>query len=233
MNLQVKINENAQTKYPALKIAFVFLSSVPKYQSDKEKEDAQDKIVHETITKFKDTKTVRGHYLNEQYKAFYRSMGLKPKKVSTPIKQVERVLKTNSYRSIFKTIDMCMLIEYTTLVSFQVYDPDKITGNLVIKIATGEEEITDFHKQVKQCKKGELLLVDDDSTLHSVYYGNNVNKSIDNDSTRHLVRIMGIPGISENDFNMALELFLAADKHSSSIVLSSQNPIQTLLSSKD
>lgn len=129
------------------------------------------------------------------YAAFYKSLGLKASAVSTPCKQAARVKKTQTYKPIFPILDLCMRIEYTTLISFQLYDPDKIRGVLVYRFAMGEEQMIDFHGESKICRKGDLLLMDDTGVVHSCAYGNHRDKGLQAESRRALVRIMKVPAV--------------------------------------
>ena len=227
MDLRISFNDEVSTLFPDLNVAF-FLISLPEYDSENRRKLAELEIINKVQKKFNNIENLNNHYLKEKYKNFYKAMGLKPKKVSTPIKQAERVLKTGKYKSVFKAIDLCMLVEYTTLVSFQVYDVDKIKGELEFRLADGNEHIIDLHAQEKTCKKGELILVDNEAVLHSVYYGNNCDKSIDVNTNKYLVRLMGIPGIVHEEFQAAIDQFKDMTEPKNSVVISSDKPSQLL-----
>ncbi len=127
------------------------------------------------------------------YANFYRNLGLKASTVSTPCKQAARVKRTQKYKPILPIVDLCMSIEYTTLISFQVYDADKIVGDLIYRFAKGGEPLCDFHGEMRLCKEGDLLLTDGEGVVHSCAHGNNKNKLVQPDSKRALVRIMRVP----------------------------------------
>ena len=168
MNMNITLNPEVLQKYPTLLFGFAILNS-DGYKSENEKNEAEERIVSKVLDTFSDVNEIENHYLNDLYKSFYKSMGLKPKKVSTPIKQAKRIIQNRAYRSIHKLIDICMEVEYTYLVSFQVYDVDKINGSLEYQLSKGTEIIKNFHNEDKICKKDELILVDNESPAHSVY----------------------------------------------------------------
>lgn len=205
--MNISISSEIINKYPSLLFGFSKVDNIQGYSSDEEKNRAEKRIVSKVLEKFPNNEKLENNYLNDLYIDFYKSMGFKPKKVSTPIRQAARIIENKTYRSIYKTIDVCMEIEYIHLVSFQVYDFNKIKGNLKYTISNGIEVIKNFHNEDSVCKKGELILVDDECPLHSVYYGNNKDKSIDFATKTVLIRIMGVPGIQKVDFEIAIKEF--------------------------
>ncbi len=205
--MSIQFTDQVMEKYPELITAFV-VSPMPVYSSDEERNQAVAVLVEEISQKYGEAESLTSHSYNQLYASFYKSMGLKVKKVSTPLKQAARILNLGTYRSINKLIDMCMHIEYTTLVSFQLYDKDKVIGDMEYSISTGTEKLTTFHGEEKNCKNGELILIDRDQALHSVYYGNNAKKSVSDNTKEAIIRIMGVPGIDRENFDHALELIL-------------------------
>ncbi|MCM1565306.1 MAG: phenylalanine--tRNA ligase beta subunit-related protein [Dehalobacter sp.] len=209
MDVILKLNNDVLTKYPDFKAAFCLVKNFSDHSSQEERTACELKIVEETKNEFSDNSHLSDHPFGQLYSEFYRGMGLKPKKVSTPIQQVERVIKTGAYRSIHKIIDICMEVEYTSLISFQVYDADTIVSPMIYRFSDGREMLTTFSSDIKACKPGELILVDHDAVLHSSYYGNNVMRSIKPQTTNFLVRAMCIPGIAYDYFMDSMNRFMS------------------------
>lgn len=159
---------------------------------------------------FETEEALEKHYLSGLYDNFYRSMGLKVRKVSTPVKQAARVLATKSYRPLSSIIDLCMDVEYSTLVSFQAYDASKIASSILYTIAEGNEPIITLQGENKICKIGELVLRDEQGVIHSSYYGNAQRCALDSSSKTALVRLLGIPGIKKVDLDAAERKFSAS-----------------------
>lgn len=228
MAVNIAINDNVLSKYTDLVFAFFIVEDHIKYENTSIKEKAENDIILSVSNKFNDRLDLSNHSFNEFYSKFYKEMGLKPKKVSTPIHQSLRVFDTQKYKSIYEIIDICMKIEYTTLLSFQVYDLDKINGSLMYLLSSGNDSIATFHNEEKLCKPGELIFVDETSVLHSAYYGNNKSKSISDTTIRSLVRIMGIPGIPRSNFTEAVDLFCKAIRSDNYLILDKNTPDASL-----
>jgi len=207
MGRSISLDLDVSTQFRDLKFAFFVCETPETYTTPEEQADAQLDIVQAVKTYFQTREKLAEHPYSVAYSQFYRAMGLKPKTVSTPVQQTLRVFDTNKYKSYYKIIDIAMKIEYMTLVSFQVYDLEKIQGDMVYRFASSQDTITTFSGEEKLCKNKELVLSDDISILHSVYYGNNKYKSIDSNTKINLVRMMCVPGFPSNEFEHAKHLF--------------------------
>ncbi len=207
MPINLEIKKEVFNVFPDFEAAFLAINDESHYDLT-EQEDLKQKIV----SNLKSPEILMNHSYNDLYKEFYRKMGFKSKKlkkITTPIRQALRAAKTGEYRSINKVIDYCMLIEYTTLVSFQVYDLEKILSPISYAIAKGTETIIPFNGDECFCKKGELILTDQIEVLHSAYYGNNKEKSVNNNTKNYLVRIMFIPDMDKSDYNKAIDKMIS------------------------
>lgn len=227
--MKITINPEVLCEYPDFTVAFARVDNVGDYASPEERLEAQATIVRAVNRRFPSPDTIESHYLAHLYSDFYKSMGLNPKKVSTPAKQALRVVTNQNYRSIYKAIDLCMSVEYTTLVSFQIYDWDKIKGDLSYRFSEGSETLVDFHNEKKTTKVGELVLADNKALLHSVYYGNNAERSVDAGTQRFLIRVMGIPGMRHEDFDVALRRLAEISPQVQLLQLSRSFPVGDLL----
>jgi DNA/RNA-binding domain of Phe-tRNA-synthetase-like protein len=199
--MDIMIAEEVIEKFPKLSLIF-FLVNLSKiaHITPLEREFC---LMRDLRSAFGSEEALEEHYLGKLYDDFYRSMGLKVRKVSTPIKQAARVLAAKSYRPVSPIIDLCMGVEYSTLVSFQAYDAAKIAGQICYAIAEGHETITTFQGEAKICKTGELVLKDEQGVVHSSYYGNALRCALDCSSQTALVRLLGVPGIEKADLDAA------------------------------
>lgn len=152
-----------------------------------------------------DPDSLAGADTDQAYRRFYREMGLKAAQVSTPVKQVRRVLERGTYRSISRTIDIAMEIEYATLVSFQLYDAGAIGSQLEYRLAIGEEPMTTMSGEQKLCKPGELILQHDRQVVHSSYYGNENRFRLGPDADHAILRILRVPGVAPEPFECAVD----------------------------
>lgn len=165
----------------------------------------EEEVYTEAHKVFPDVEALESHPFEDLYRRFYSSMGLKARKVSTPVRQAARILRQGYYRSRGVLVDSCMLVEYTSLASFQAYDYDRVTGSLAYSLAGGTEHLTTFQGEEKQCKEGELVLRDEEGVLHSSYYGNASRASVSEATALGLVRALRIPGFPAPDFDQVIQ----------------------------
>jgi DNA/RNA-binding domain of Phe-tRNA-synthetase-like protein len=167
---------------------------------------AEQEVVAELLAAFPSEDDLRSGPEDELYRSFYRAMGLKAAQVSTPVKQALRVQRNGEYRSRSFVVDTAMAIEYSTLVSFQVYSGSRIGKHLSFILAHGDEPITTMRGESKTCKLGELLLVGSDGRVaHSCYYGNDPAFLLSEQDELAIVRVMGVPGLDDSAFQRAVQ----------------------------
>jgi DNA/RNA-binding domain of Phe-tRNA-synthetase-like protein len=86
--LQLTMTPDVVETFPGLHIGCILLEDIENYSSPEEQWAVTARIVSRVQQAFPSVDAVVDHYLQAHYAAFYRQMGLKPKKMSTPITQV-------------------------------------------------------------------------------------------------------------------------------------------------
>jgi DNA/RNA-binding domain of Phe-tRNA-synthetase-like protein len=201
--MKIEISQSLLGKYPEIRAAFFVLKHDLTY-SELGQADAAGRTVTERVRrKYGTQDVIDAHYLNSAYRNFYESMGLSLKRVSTPLKQASRFIQ-GDYKSRGRVIDVCMDIEYQTGVSFQLYDADKVPNTITYDIAEVEYDCLDFHNKAARSKKGEVILWGDEQLLHCPSVGNNKVFSLTEETKCALIRVLGVPGIQDIDWNSAL-----------------------------
>lgn len=230
--LQLTLTPGVVETFPGLRIGCLLLEDIEDYSSPEEQCAATAGIVSRVEEAFASVDAVVGHYLQAHYAAFYRQMGLKPKQMSTPITQVQRILKTHRYRSIHRVVDQCMEIEYRSLVSLQVYDFETISGSLDYTIAYGDEVLVPFHQTARRCHRGELIARDALGPIHSSSHGNSARTAVIPTTSRCLVRVLGVPGIHPDDLQGVLTHLRGLAPRSQTLLLSATSPTGVLIPSQ-
>lgn len=231
-HLQLTMTLGVVEMFPDLLLGFVRLEGIEDYHTPEEQSVAAAEIVSRVQQAFASVDAVAGHYLQAHYTAFYRQMKLQPKKVSTPITQVQRLLKTNRYRSIHRVVDQCMAIEYLSLVSLQVYDFETISGSLDYTLAQGDEVLIPFHQAAQRCPRGELIARDALGPIHSSSYGNSARTAVTPTTSCCLVRVLGVPGIHRDELEGVLACLSRLTPRSQTLLLSSASPTGVLIPSQ-
>jgi DNA/RNA-binding domain of Phe-tRNA-synthetase-like protein len=203
---EIVLDDAVLAQHPGLRLA---LLAVPagRYSDPSETARAEQQVLAELLAAFADEDELRAGPADELYRSFYRSMGLKAAQVSTPVKQALRVLRNCEYRARGPVVDTAMAIEYSTLVSFQVYSAARLGGRLAFRLAGGEEPITTMRGEAKTCKPGELLLLGGagGEVAHSCYYGNDPAFLLTEQDELAIVRVMGVPGLEDDVLARAVE----------------------------
>ncbi len=201
---EIVIDDAVLERHPGTRFAFLAVPAAP-YADPAEATRAEASVLSELRGAFAGEDELRASPEDALYRQFYRGMGLKAAQVSTPVKQALRVLRNGSYSSRGPVVDTAMAIEYSTLVSFQVYAATRLTGPLTFSLAGGEEPIETVRGERKSCKPGELLLLSGDAVVHSCYYGNDPAFFLGEEDEIAVVRVMGVPGLAAGLFERAFE----------------------------
>ncbi len=202
---EIVLDDAVLEQHPGLRLALLAVPSGG-YSDPSEAGRAEQQVVAELLAAFASEDELRSSREDGLYRDFYRSMGLKAAQVSTPVKQALRVLRNSEYRARGPVVDIAMAIEYSTLVSFQVYSASRLGGHLAFTLARGEEPITTMRGEEKTCKPGELLLLAGAGEVaHSCYYGNDPAFLLTEQDALAIVRVMGVPGLGEGVFERAVE----------------------------
>lgn len=216
--INILISDQVSKRYEDLSYCFVLSKSYP-YKEEAEKAGHSVRLMVELNRVHRNEMNLKGHSFNDAYEVYYKSMGLKTKSVSTPIKQALRVMKSGRYNGFSPIVDFAMRIEYQTLISFQVFDFSKISGDIQIEIADGSELFENSHGEIKHCKRNEIVLKDDAGVINSSYYGNKKGKFLSLDSEFALTKIMKVPGVPYEQFKKAMIDFCDQTESLSSIVI--------------
>ena len=201
--LTATLSEDINLRYPEFRVAFLAVPAEP-YADEREADRAAEALVARVRDAHASTDELRGSAVDHAYRYFYRSMSLKAGQVSTPVKQRISVLN-NGYRSVLRIVDVAMEIEYTRLVSFQVYDAAAVGSEVAYALATGSEAITTTRGERKSCKPRELILTAGGEVVHSVYYGNDARYMASAATEIALVRVMNVPGLDAEVFRAAVD----------------------------
>lgn len=216
----IEVNQEVKDLFPGLSMAFFGCASQPHSEGSKRSSEAT--VLDQLGRTFLSLEEITSHHYGPAYTAFYQKMGLKIKKVSTPLKQAARVYAANTYHGILPVIDASMALEYSTLLSFQVFDADTIDDGLIYGLAKGNEPLFTISGEERKCKAGELILMETTGgVVHSSSYGTNGSKRLSNQSKKALVRIMKIPGIDRQIFERVVQRAVQALSAKNAIIVNS------------
>ncbi len=130
------------------------------------------------------------------YRDFYWRIGIDPTKTRPSSEaMVRRVLKGGSFPKINNVVDAGNVASALTLVPIGLYDLDKVSGRLEIRLARKGEVFRPIGGGEEVLKGGEPVLADDEEVLF-LYPHRDSRKTMITESTRRVLVVgAGVPGV--------------------------------------
>lgn len=147
-------------------------------------------------------------FINE-YGTFYRSMGLNVAKISTPCRQAFRYT-SKDYHSVSHLVDRAMYAEYSTGVSFQVFSSQSLAGPIMFRETQEGDGYINSGGEWQRPRAGELGLFCSNKLIHAPSIGIAPVTHLNPDDTEAIVRIMKVPGVPDELWHTAIDLFINA-----------------------
>lgn len=140
---------------------------------------------------------------HEYYKRF--------KKTYHVLQQVESVaLKGRNLPDVSPLVDANFAAEMKTLLLTAGHDLDKLSGEIVMDIASADEEITQMNGKTKTLYPNDMVMRVDGKVICSIIYGQD-NHSFITPKTRHVLYVTYVPtGIPQKDVEHHLNML---EKH--------------------
>ncbi|TMV63509.1 hypothetical protein FGG78_34415 [Thioclava sp. BHET1] len=102
------------------------------------------------------------------WRAAYATMGLKPTKYRCAAEALlRRFRKEGSLPAIHPLIDLCNAASLAFATPVAVFDLDRITGDLTVRAAEGDETYLAFSGEAEQPEAGEVIFADDAGQAHA------------------------------------------------------------------
>lgn len=107
------------------------------------------------------------------WRAAYTTMGLKPTKYRCAAEALlRRFRKEGSLPAIHPLIDLCNAASLAFATPVAVFDLDRISGDLTVRAAEGDETYLAFSGEAEQPEAGEVIFADDAGQAHARRWAN-------------------------------------------------------------
>lgn len=164
--MKLKIAEEIQKKYPCLRIGVVVARDITNRKSDpileQFKREAEDRLRNSEWV----SERLLEHPFIAAWRDTYRSFGVKPKEYTpTAESLIKRVLKGNQLPQISVAVDAYLSVELEHFLPIGGYDLDTITGDIVLRLSSGNESFTPLGGGKKETKPGEVVYSDDKQVI--------------------------------------------------------------------
>ena len=139
---------------------------------------------------------LKEHPIIRAYRDFYWRIKIDPTKTRPSSEALlRRVLRSGNIPLINNVVDSGNFASLETLIPIGLYDLDKIKGNLVIKLARGNELFEPIGKRPEIVREGVPILVDSEKVIHLYPHRDSAKTAITLDTKRVLVIACGVPGV--------------------------------------
>ena len=134
------------------------------------------------------------------WKEVYRSFGAKPKKYSSSVENLYRMIFEGAeLRHINKVVDIYNYISLKYTIPVGGDDTNKVDGNISLRFATGEEKFICLNStKVDHPKSGEVIYVDEKEVLCRRWNWRECDKSKMTEQTKNVIlAVEAIPPVSK------------------------------------
>lgn len=145
-----------------------------------------------------DVSRLTGNPIIQAYRKFMWRLGIDPTKVRPSSEALaRRVLHGGSIPRINNIVDIGNLVSLKTLVPIGLYDLDKVSPPLLLKLSEGHEDFAPIgSRDVEKLRRGIPIIVDSKGLVLHIYPHRDSRLSMVMDSTKNLLVIScGAPGV--------------------------------------
>ncbi|MEM1927542.1 MAG: phenylalanine--tRNA ligase beta subunit-related protein [Acidilobaceae archaeon] len=152
--------------------------------------------------------TLKENPIIKAYRSFYWRLGIDPTKIRPSSEAlVRRILRSKKFPRISLVVDAGNIASAKTLVPIGVYDLDKTSPPLTIKLSSGGEEFTPIGGAPETLPSRIPILIDSSGVVMHLYpYRDSVKTMVDESTRRVVVIGAGVPGVADKLLVEAVDL---------------------------
>lgn len=150
--------------------------------------------------------TLKDHPTVRALRDFYWRMGIDPTKVRPSSEALaRRFLTNNSIPKINSVVDAGNIASIETLVPIGIYDANTIVGNVVLRLASSNEEFIDISSARHTLQGREIVLADSNGVMHVFPYRDSLRTRVTEQTKKVLIVGCGVPGIEQGLTKLAVD----------------------------
>ncbi len=214
--MKFKINNEILEKFPGLNIGIVVVKGI-------DNDGTNEEVIKSLREKEKEIKnnfqkdTLSQNPKIEAWRKAYSSFGAKPKKYKCSVENLYRMIIDGiELKHINKIVDIYNFVSIKHMIPVGGDDIDNIDGNIVLRIAEGNEAFKQLNsEEIKNPKQGEVVYCDDKEVLCRRWNWRECDKSKMTENTKNVVLVVeGLSVVTKEDVEIIInELSELVEKH--------------------
>lgn len=141
---------------------------------------------------------LKDHPVVRALRGFYWRMGIDPTKTRPSSEALaRRFLTSKSIPKINSVVDAGNIASIETLVPIGIYDANKIVGDVLLRLASSDEEFIDISNERHILHGKEIVLSDSNGITHVFPYRDAFRTRVNEDTKKVLIVGCGVPGIEQ------------------------------------
>jgi len=229
--MKFTISQEILEKFPELNIGIVIAKDIDNTGTNDEVLELLKKQ-QEHIKQNYEKATLSENPKVGAWRKAYSSFGAKPKKYKCSVENLYRmILDGVELKHFSKLVDIYNFISLKFLIPLGGDDIDKVDGNIVLKIAKGDEPFTELNStEIKHPKEGEVIYIDDKEVLCRRWNWRECDKSKMTEDTKNATLVIeGLPPFTKEGIELIInELSELVKKYCGgeckTIILNKDNP---------
>ncbi|MFX0093576.1 MAG: B3/4 domain-containing protein [Candidatus Hodarchaeota archaeon] len=173
--------------------------------------DEQINRIYDILTSKYDTSTLKENPIVQAYRQFYwRYAKVDPTKVRPAGEALmRRLIKRKNLPRILPIVDAYNLASAETAIPMCTYDFSSVMGQLEVRLAKEGENFLGIGMKAPQILSSEIPVIADEKGSVSIYpYRDSDRTKVTKTSTKVIITADGVPGISTDELQHALDLAL-------------------------
>lgn len=205
--MKFKIDDKIFEQYPTLNIGIVIAKGI---DNSGESSDILSMLAEQSssIKSQYDLETLKDVPKINAWREAYSAFGAKPKKYTCSVENLYRmILEGINLRHINKVVDIYNYISLKHMVPVGGDDIDKVDGDIVLRLATGEESFIRLNSdEVDHPKEGEVIYVDDKEVLCRRWNWRECDKSKMTEQTKNITLVVeGLSPVTKEEVQTIVE----------------------------
>jgi len=202
--VNITINQDIESSFPKLRVLAFKITGVKIRKRDVELEKFKNELINKVkkqynLNSLKDVVSFRA------YRNFFWKIGVDPTK-NRPAAEalIRRILRGENLPCINTLVDAYNLASIKTEIALAAFDTDKLTGNLLMRVAKTGEEFMGIGMNRPMVLQGGEVVVSDEEKLVAIYPHRDADDTKVTEKTKNvLLLVCGVPGISEETLQNA------------------------------
>lgn len=192
------INLDIKSRFPKLRVLASKITIVEIRKKDAELEKFKNELINKMKEQY-DLDSLKDVASFRMYRDFFWEIGVDPTK-NRPAAEalIRRILRGENLQCINTLVDAYNLASIKTEIALAAFDADKLTGNLLMRVAKTCEEFMGIGMNKPMILQGSEIVVSDEEKLVAIYPHRDAEDTKVTEQTRNvLLLVCGVPGISE------------------------------------